>query len=71
MPPVSAVMPVSMVKEGNASKHGKESNAMTYKYFSENLAFNAHLKPKLECFSVFHQYFASKISTSILKNQYR
>ena len=30
MPPVSTVMPVRMVKEGNASKHGKD--------FSENLA---------------------------------
>ena len=39
MPPVSAVMPVSMVKEGNASKHDKESNAMTFQYFSENLAY--------------------------------
>ena len=62
-------------KEGNASKHGKEGNAMTFQYFSENLVYYAPtmliLNPKLQCFSVFLQYFASKISTSILKNQYR
>ena len=41
---------------------------MTFQYFSENLAYYAPimliLKPKLQYFSVFLQYFASKISTS-------
>ena len=41
---------------------------MTFQYFSENLAYYGPimliLKPKLQYFSVFLQYFASKISTS-------
>ena len=41
---------------------------MTFQYFSENLAYYDPimliLKPKLQYFSVFLQYFASKISTS-------
>ena len=41
---------------------------MTIQYFSENLAYYAPimliLKLKLQYFSVFLQYFASKISTS-------
>ena len=43
-------------------------NSMIFQNFSENLAYYAPimliLKPKLEYFSVFLQYFVSKISTS-------
>ena len=72
MPPVSSDAS-RHGKEGNASKHGKEGNAMTFQYFSENLVYYAPtmliLNPTLQCFSVFLQYFASKISTRDVVSQ--